>query len=100
MSKKVAFALVVVMVAVNFFGAAPVVPTLPHVSWSPGMWVVPWPAQIATAQAGEGDYSGDYDYVEAISLQDLERILIGLAIGYLFSWFVDSFEMLMDYLTP
>lgn len=100
MSKGVALALAVVMVAVNFFSTAPVVPTLPHMSWSAGAWFTPWPAQIATAQADEGDYGGDYEYVEAISYQDLERILIGLAIGYLFGWFVDSFEALMDYLTP
>lgn len=100
MSRTVALTLVVVMVAVNFFSTTPAVPTLPHTSWSPGTWIVPWPVQIARAQAaGEGDY--ETDYIEVLSYEDLERLIIGAIVGYLIGWFADSLDTWTEWLlTP
>lgn len=94
MHRTVAVGLVVVLSMVNFAAATPLVPTLPHHSWSLARWLMPWPVQVA--QAAEGpEASGEY--VAAVGYQDLERVILGLILGYLFNWFADGWGGLVDW---
>jgi hypothetical protein len=99
MHRILAVALALVLVGVNFTAARPLVPTLPHHSWGLAQWLLPWPVQVV--QASEYEYEGSGGgssggYIEAVSYERMEMLILGLIIGYLFDRFVDGWNSLLD----
>lgn len=83
-SKVVAIAVMAVLTVVNFVAPAA----------SVSHWLVPWPVQLAYAQAE------DTEYIEAVDYRMLEGIIIGLIVSYLFWGFVSALNGLMEWFTP
>ncbi|HXF82243.1 MAG TPA: hypothetical protein VNN19_05775 [bacterium] len=94
MYRTVAVALVVVLVAVHFTAAVPLVPTLPHRSTA-AQWMTPWPLRAIWGQVGpRANWTGAH--LAVVDYQYLDELIIGMIIGFLFERFVSGLGGLLD----